>query len=76
MIDRSLHYKAYLLRLWYASETDGAKWRASLENAHTGERRGFADLPGLLAFLAEHTDNAARDASSASKKEKDASLNL
>lgn len=46
-------YAAYVLRLWREpSEADNADvWRFSLENVRTGERRGFADLPGLLAFL-------------------------
>jgi hypothetical protein len=31
----------------------GLVWRASLESARTGERRGFADLTHLCAFLEE-----------------------
>jgi len=30
-------------------------WRASLEDPHSGERRGFADLESLFAFLKEQT---------------------
>jgi hypothetical protein len=26
-------------------------WRASVEDAHSGERRAFADLAALFAFL-------------------------
>src|SRR5215212_2090463 len=38
-------YRVFLLRLWQA-DGDGAAliWRAALEDARTGERRGFADL--------------------------------
>lgn len=50
------NYLAYLLRLW--CEDDEATWRATLESAHTGERRGFADLAALLAFLNETTGSA------------------
>jgi len=33
--------------------------RASLENAHTGERKGFAGLDELFAFLRQQTDDEA-----------------
>jgi hypothetical protein len=49
-------YRAYLLRLWQADCADGRiVWRAALEDARTGERRGFADLSRLFAFLVEQT---------------------
>ena len=47
-------YRAYLLRCWSEhSPAAGAPaaWRYSLEDPHTGERRGFADLAALLGFL-------------------------
>jgi hypothetical protein len=48
-------YQSYLLRLW--RESDGERgWRASLESARTGERRGFADLNALFDFLQRQTD--------------------
>ncbi len=43
-------YKSYLLRLW-CSEADGAAWRASLEDARSGARQGFATLDQLFSFL-------------------------
>ena len=46
-------YQAYLLRLWLTGDDDAAVWRASLEDPRTGERRGFADVNSLLAFLAD-----------------------
>jgi len=46
-------YLAYLLRLW--REESAAHWRATLQNPHTGERRSFADLHTLLAFLEAQT---------------------
>ncbi len=48
-------YRAYLLRCWAEhgpSAPAPAVWRYILEDPHTGERRGFADLAALLAFLA------------------------
>ena len=47
-------YLAYMLRLWQTGEDEMA-WRASLENAHTGTRQGFASLDALCAFLEEKT---------------------
>ncbi len=46
-----LRYLAFMLRLWQV-EADGAPiWRASLENPHTSERRGFASVEALFEFL-------------------------
>lgn len=44
-------YLSYLLRLWRAPNGDDQPWRASLQDTMTGERRGFADLEALCAFL-------------------------
>ncbi len=50
-------YQSYLLRLWAAHE-DGARcWRASLEDARTGERIGFGNLEELFAFLMGRAEN-------------------
>jgi len=46
-----MRYLAYLLRLWQVREMGQIGWRASLENAHTGELRGFAGLAELFTFL-------------------------
>jgi hypothetical protein len=40
-------YRAYLLRCW----REATGWRFSLEDPHTGARRGFAGPEALLAFL-------------------------
>ena len=57
-------YRVYLLRLWQVDGGDGQPvWRAALEDARTGERRGFADLARLYAFLEAQTASwAGRDA--------------
>ena len=47
-------YRSYLLRLWRAHSGERFVWRASLEDPHTGERRGFAGLEQMLAFLENH----------------------
>jgi hypothetical protein len=55
MSDEAHEYYSFLLRLWQTSSHGHAVWRASLESAQTGERRGFADLASLIAFLEEQT---------------------
>jgi hypothetical protein len=49
------------LRLWREKDKGKTGWRASLENAHTGERRGFASLGELFAFLEKEVCQAAHD---------------
>lgn len=44
-------YLAYMVRLWTVHRNGDVVWRASAENAHTGERCAFADLAGLCEFL-------------------------
>ena len=48
-------YVSYLLRLWQTQHAGALVWRASLQSAHTGERRGFASLDELVAFLEQET---------------------
>ncbi|NIN64530.1 MAG: hypothetical protein GTO63_07475 [Anaerolineae bacterium] len=55
MVTERQRYLAYMLRLWQTGE-DRMAWRASLEDAHTGARQGFASLDALFAFLQEETD--------------------
>jgi hypothetical protein len=47
---------AYLLRLWQVEDRGTFAWRALLERAHTGERRGFPDLASLCTFLVAETE--------------------
>ena len=54
-------YIAYLLRLWQAEVQPQPVWHASLEDPHTGERMGFADLKSLWAFLEAQTANRDRN---------------
>lgn len=48
-------YIAYMLRLWREGE---GVWRGTVENPHTGERRAFANVESLLAFLRQQTEQA------------------
>lgn len=45
---RAPQYHSYLLRCW--SEGLGV-WRFSVEDPHTGKRRGFTEMAALVAFL-------------------------
>ncbi len=49
---------SYLLRLWSVQNHEGRRWRCSLENVQTGERRAFASLEALYAFLSEKIDSS------------------
>ncbi len=60
MTDDKRVYQAYLLRLWRVNTGRAIVWHASLEDPHTGERKAFADLHALLAFLEQQTQNTDR----------------
>jgi hypothetical protein len=59
--ERQRPYLAYLLRLWQIQDKGKIGWRASLENAHTGERQGFAGLAELFAFLQSESGQVVQD---------------
>jgi len=48
-------YMAYMLRIWPVRNKTVLSWRASLENAQTGERVGFTDLDELFVYLRQQT---------------------
>jgi hypothetical protein len=54
-LDPPPRYRAYLLRCWQersqASDQKTTVWRFSLEDPHTGQRRGFASFETLIAAL-------------------------
>ncbi len=49
---------AFLVRLWRVDGQRHPTWRASVQDPHTGERKGFADLKELFTFLEEQINNA------------------
>jgi hypothetical protein len=58
MFDRPPRYRSYLLTVWEERNVDPslpAVWRFSLEDARTGQRRGFAGLEMLVAALEQET---------------------
>ena len=44
-------YRSYLLRLWETKSSGERVWRASLQDPHTEECKGFASLTDLFTFL-------------------------
>jgi len=54
-------YVSYLLRLWQTQSDGQSAWRASLEDPHSGRRRGFAGLAELLAYLEQEIARVVRD---------------
>jgi hypothetical protein len=58
MVSEQSGYRSYLLRLWRIGTADPPSWRASLEDARTHQRRNFASLEQLYAFLMDETDGA------------------
>ena len=58
-MDRETRYLSYLLRLWQQGGGERSQWRASLESPQGGERRNFASLADLFAFLREQTGASA-----------------
>ena len=51
MMEPKGRYSSYLLRLWQTASSGELAFRASLEDAHSGDRVGFADLDDLCDYL-------------------------
>lgn len=54
-------YQSYLITMWQERGQDSDNlggWRFRLEDPHTGERRGFANLEKLMAALEQEMANA------------------
>jgi hypothetical protein len=56
----SAPYRSYLLRLWL-EPNDPPAWRAMLESPANGERRGFASIESLFAFLEQETERLGQE---------------
>ncbi len=58
---RPPRYHTFLLSLWEEAGST-PNWRCSLENPHTGERKGFRNVEELAAFLQDWlTQQAAKN---------------
>ena len=62
-------YLSYLLRLWQVGSEGEGVWRASLEDPHTGECKGFGSLEDLFEFLREQTTDGPSDLSREERSE-------
>jgi hypothetical protein len=51
MMEPKGRYSSYLLRLWQTASSGELAFRASLEDANSGHRVGFADLDDLCDYL-------------------------
>ena len=51
---RGIAYQVYVMRFWQ-EQIDSPVWRISLEDPNTGQRRGFACLSELTAYLENAT---------------------
>ena len=60
-------YRSYLLRLWRTGE--GKTWRAMVECIDSHERRCFADLESLCAFLRAQTVHTAKPPTGSAKED-------
>jgi hypothetical protein len=63
-LKRPPRYRSYLLAFWEERSQDpqvAETWRFSLEDPHTGRRRGFACLADLFAFLEQETAPVDKD---------------
>jgi hypothetical protein len=50
-MDDRRRYRAYLVRFWDAGDSAVPRWRAPVQDAQTGERRGFPDRARRWALL-------------------------
>ena len=69
-MSREQGYLSYLLRLWQTKSGGEWVWRASLESPHTDERKNFASLTDLFAFLERETGHRARGQTTPKASEK------
>ena len=49
-------YQSYLLRIWRVIDSEYSNWLLSLENSHTGEKKGFADVEAMCEFIKDLLD--------------------
>ncbi|NLS80204.1 MAG: hypothetical protein GXY76_23445 [Chloroflexi bacterium] len=69
MQERERPHLSYLLRLWLAEGDAGPVWRATLQEARTGESRSFATLEEAFSYLEQATSALAQEHEEGSEKE-------
>lgn len=71
--DKPPLYRSFLITMWQerSQDTDvSVVWRFRMEDPHTGQRRGFADLEALMAALQQEMDNNTIDEPGGNKSDK------
>jgi hypothetical protein len=58
MDEEGRRHLAYLIRLWQVGNGREVAWRVSLQDVHTGQRHGFANLDGACRFLRARSEAA------------------
>jgi hypothetical protein len=64
MLDKPPCYWSYVLTVWEERNSNPnapPTWRFSLEDARTGQRRGFASLEALVAALQQQIADRAKE---------------
>ncbi len=54
LLDKPPRYRSFLITMWEERSRDtdvSVVWRFRMEDPHTGQRRGFADLEAMVAAL-------------------------
>ena len=69
-MDDGQHYYSYILSLWLAGDNHLPRWRASLEDPFTGERKGFASLEALFFYLHQQASPGCGHQQAAPKEKK------
>ena len=50
--------QAYLLRLWQEPGDADSRWRAFIQNVHSGEVQGFGCLEDVFVYLRSRTETS------------------
>ena len=59
--DKPPRYRSFLITMWQERSRDkdvSVVWRFRMEDPNTGQRRGFADLEGLVAALQQEIEDS------------------
>ena len=59
--DKPPRYHSFLITMWQerSQSTDvSVVWRFRMEDPHTGQRRGFADMDALVAALQQEIEDS------------------
>ena len=52
-----MHYRSYLLRLWFTKTEGQRNWRISLQDTETNQHNNFTNLEELVVYLQNDINN-------------------